>query len=126
MLLNPQHFSDCGCASANIFVFLHAPWLQPVQWIAPPLGSKDCPVTKWGMCNNVGNCNYDTGYCECTAGWKGPSCETIQKRPCTDGYRDPNSEDPEPRSHIDKNKRDLDLTKYGWSYSRCSGGCYGF
>ena len=31
---------------------------------APPRGDKDCPEG----CNGVGNCNYDTGLCECPAG----------------------------------------------------------
>lgn len=47
--------------------------VQPVAWKPAPRGNKMCP----GNCNNLGNCNYDTGYCECTAGWLGPDCKTV-------------------------------------------------
>eukprot|EP00955_Chlamydomonas_euryale_P080410 363419-Chlamydomonas_euryale.AAC.21 len=33
-------------------------------WRAPPRGNTSCP----NDCNGVGNCNYDTGLCECPAG----------------------------------------------------------
>lgn len=47
--------------------------VQPVAWKPAPRGNKTCPSN----CNNLGNCNYDTGYCECTAGWLGPDCKTV-------------------------------------------------
>ena len=57
--------------------------LQPVTWKTAPRGSTECE----GGCNNVGRCNYDTGYCDCAAGWTGPGCKTRQKRPCTNHFR---------------------------------------
>lgn len=36
----------------------------PVRYKPPPRGSKQCP----NECNKVGNCNHDTGLCECPAG----------------------------------------------------------
>ena len=35
-----------------------------MQYKPAPRGSKQCP----NDCNKVGNCNYDTGLCECPAG----------------------------------------------------------
>ena len=36
----------------------------PIQYKPAPRGSKQCP----NYCNKVGNCNYDTGLCDCPAG----------------------------------------------------------
>ncbi|EFJ41258.1 hypothetical protein VOLCADRAFT_119761, partial [Volvox carteri f. nagariensis] len=73
---------------------------EPVPWKPAPRGSKDCP----DKCNGVGRCNYDTGYCDCPAG----------------DHEDPGTE---PLSHIGPDKRDLDWTEGGVTYSRCAGIC---
>lgn len=71
-------------------------------------------------CNNVGTCNYDLGICSCPAGWKGSSCETVQKRPCTNRFR---NHGPNVVGHIDENGRDLDWHAEGFTESRCLGVC---
>ena len=40
----------------------------PTAWQPAPQGDKQCPKTAKGICNGVGNCNYDTGMCDCPAG----------------------------------------------------------
>jgi hypothetical protein len=84
---------------------------------AAPRGSKPCPDN----CNNVGNCNHDTGVCYCTAGWKGDDCKTREKRPCSSDDRPAGSL--EPQSHIDKDGKDLNWLHPGWRASRCAGVC---
>ena len=37
---------------------------EPIPTKPPPRGDKQCPKD----CNGVGNCNYDTGLCDCPAG----------------------------------------------------------
>lgn len=39
-----------------------------VPWKPGPRGDRECPKTKWGVCNGVGNCHYDIGVCQCPAG----------------------------------------------------------
>ncbi|KXZ53464.1 hypothetical protein GPECTOR_7g914 [Gonium pectorale] len=92
---------------------------MPVPWKPAPRGSKECP----DKCNGVGRCNYDTGYCDCPAGWRGPGCKTRQKRPCTKTYRTPEDQSPDPVSHIGPDKRDLNWTARGFTPSRCYGIC---
>ncbi|GAX80495.1 hypothetical protein CEUSTIGMA_g7933.t1 [Chlamydomonas eustigma] len=90
---------------------------QPLSAYEPaPRGSKQCP----GNCSSVGNCNYDTGLCDCPAGWTGLDCGTLFLRPCTN--RDRSTGDA-PASHVDLNGRDLDWTVPGWKASRCAGVC---
>jgi hypothetical protein len=55
----------------------------PFSFKAAPRGSKQCP----NNCTNVGNCNHDTGLCDCPAGWTGKDCSDILLRPCTNRYR---------------------------------------
>ncbi|KAG2431441.1 hypothetical protein HXX76_009456 [Chlamydomonas incerta] len=92
---------------------------EEVVWNPAPRGSKECP----DKCNNVGRCNYDTGYCDCAAGWTGVGCKTPQKRPCTSYWRE--AEDPSkvPTSHIGPDKRDLNWTVWSNIHSRCGGIC---
>ncbi|GFR40870.1 hypothetical protein Agub_g1521 [Astrephomene gubernaculifera] len=92
---------------------------KPVAWKPAPRGNKECPDN----CNNVGRCNYDTGYCDCPAGWRGPGCKTRQKRPCTNMFRSPEDQRTEPMSHIGPDKRDLNWTEPGFTPSRCYGIC---
>ncbi|KAG2444184.1 hypothetical protein HYH02_009122 [Chlamydomonas schloesseri] len=91
----------------------------PVPWRPAPRGDQPCT----GGCNNVGRCNYDTGYCDCPAGWTGHGCKTRQKRPCTNHFRTPEDPNPEPLSHIGPDKRDLNWTEPGFTPSRCYGIC---
>ncbi|KXZ53465.1 hypothetical protein GPECTOR_7g915 [Gonium pectorale] len=92
---------------------------EPVIWKPAPRGNTECPDS----CNGVGRCNYDTGYCDCPAGWRGPGCKTRQKRPCTNLYRSPEDKNPEPMSHIGPDKRDVNWTAPNISPSRCFGVC---
>ena len=119
-------------------------FLQAISWKPAPRGSKECP----GDCNGVGNCNHDSGLCECPAGWKGEDCKTVQKRPCTNRqeelyyiffslgfecnalmlfvslplrHRNPNDESDEPLSHIDADGRDINWLDGGTMHSRCAG-----
>lgn len=55
----------------------------PFSYMPAPRGSKQCP----NNCTNVGNCNHDTGLCDCPAGWTGKDCSEILLRPCTNRYR---------------------------------------
>ena len=72
---------------------------------APPQGDKDCPKD----CNGVGQCNHDTGYCNCPVGWQGTDCSEPRTRPCW---------------RMGKDKRDKNWTKWrDWSHSRCAGIC---
>ncbi|GFR40871.1 hypothetical protein Agub_g1522 [Astrephomene gubernaculifera] len=92
---------------------------EPITWKPAPRGNKECPDN----CNNVGRCNYDTGYCDCPAGWRGPGCKTRQKRPCTTRQRAPEDHSPDPISSIGPDKRDTDWTDLSHIYSRCGGVC---
>ncbi|GAX85342.1 hypothetical protein CEUSTIGMA_g12759.t1 [Chlamydomonas eustigma] len=92
---------------------------KPIAWTPAPRGSKPC----LDDCNGVGNCNYDTGKCECPAGWKGEGCKIIQKRPCTNGMRSPSDNSNTPRGHIDEDGRDLNWLTPGGGNSRCAGIC---
>ncbi|PNH08796.1 putative beta-1,4-xylosyltransferase IRX10 [Tetrabaena socialis] len=92
---------------------------QPVPWKPAPRGSIDCPTN----CNNVGRCNHDTGYCDCPAGWRGPGCKVVQKRPCTGLLRSPDEQLKEPISSIGPDKRDKNWTAPGNAPSRCFGVC---
>ncbi|CAK0774152.1 hypothetical protein CVIRNUC_004140 [Coccomyxa viridis] len=49
----------------------------------PTLGTRSCTAG----CNGAGNCNADTGACDCPAGWKGEGCLQRDPRPCTNKYR---------------------------------------
>ncbi|KAL6745753.1 exostosin-like glycosyltransferase [Haematococcus lacustris] len=88
----------------------------PLAWAPAPRGSKLCP----NNCSFTGNCNHDTGQCDCPAGWEGLDCSTRRSRPCTNRHR---SSGNEPASHIDTDGRDLDWTVKGWKASRCPGIC---
>ncbi|KAJ9511254.1 hypothetical protein QJQ45_017152, partial [Haematococcus lacustris] len=88
----------------------------PLAWAPAPRGSKLCP----NNCSFTGNCNHDTGQCDCPAGWEGLDCSTRRSRPCTNRFR---SAGDEPAGHIDVNGRDLDWTVPGWKASRCPGIC---
>ncbi|GLI62946.1 hypothetical protein VaNZ11_005800 [Volvox africanus] len=86
-----------------------------------PRGDSDCP----NNCSGWGNCNHDTGLCECPAGRGGQDCGSEVKRPCTKQLRDisiPNVT--EPMSFIGPDKFDLNVTVPGWTASRCFGYCY--
>ncbi|KAG2444185.1 hypothetical protein HYH02_009123 [Chlamydomonas schloesseri] len=94
----------------------------PIAWKTAPRGSTECV----GGCNNVGRCNYDTGYCDCAAGWTGPGCKTRQKRPCTNkqsSLADGDYIRKEPLSHTLPDGRDADWTNLDTVYSRCGGIC---
>ena len=95
--------------------------MQLITWKPAPRGNKSCP----GDCNTVGNCNHDSGLCECPAGWKGKDCMTVQKRPCTNLKRNP--DDPtitdEPLGFIDEDGRDLNVLDGNSTTSRCFGTC---
>ncbi|KAG2481846.1 hypothetical protein HYH03_019188 [Edaphochlamys debaryana] len=93
---------------------------EPIPWRTAPRGSKDCSPAD---CNNAGRCNYDTGLCECTAGWTGSDCATPQKRPCTNKQRTIADPRKEPTSFIGPDKRDWDWTNMAKVYSRCGGVC---
>ncbi|KAL6745749.1 exostosin-like glycosyltransferase [Haematococcus lacustris] len=88
----------------------------PLAWAPAPRGSKLCP----NNCSFTGNCNHDTGQCDCPAGWEGLDCSTRRSRPCTNRFRSAGNE---PASHIDANGRDLDWGKPGWMMNRCPGIC---
>ncbi|KAJ9511447.1 hypothetical protein QJQ45_029894, partial [Haematococcus lacustris] len=85
-----------------------------------PRGRQPCPSTKHGVCSGVGNCNYDTGLCDCPAGWQGVSCNEPLKRPCTNRFRDSGLE---VVGHIDEEGMDLDPLADGFTESRCIGIC---
>ncbi|KXZ52343.1 hypothetical protein GPECTOR_10g976 [Gonium pectorale] len=85
----------------------------------PPRGSKECP----NACSGWGNCNHDTGACDCPAGRGGPDCGLPLKRPCAHGHR--NVSDPNntvPVSSVGPNGLDMGPTIRGWTASRCFGG----
>eukprot|EP00798_Chlamydomonas_sp_ICE-L_P001797 gene1797-33217_t len=90
----------------------------PIAFKSYPKGTKVCQKD----CNNVGNCNYDTGLCDCPAGWTGVDCTTRQLRPCTNS-RDRPQGSFETMSHIDEMGRDKDWLQPGWTASRCAGIC---
>ncbi|EFJ49814.1 acetylglucosaminyltransferase [Volvox carteri f. nagariensis] len=96
---------------------------ERVPWKPGPRGSKDCPKTKWGPCNGVGNCHYDIGVCQCPAGWKGAACDEPEKRPCTNGHKAADGPIDVILSSIGPDGMDLDLMADGWSASRCGGFC---
>ncbi|KAG2488355.1 hypothetical protein HYH03_013045 [Edaphochlamys debaryana] len=96
---------------------------ERVPWKPAPRGSKDCPSTKWGPCNGVGNCHYDIGVCQCPAGWQGPACDQPFKRPCCHRHKRPDEPLDLVISSIGPDGMDLDLASSGWSASRCSGFC---
>ncbi len=56
---------------------------QRIAYKAAPRGATRCP----GNCSGVGNCNYDTGLCDCPAGWTGADCSAMLLRPCTNRFR---------------------------------------
>ncbi|GLC34055.1 hypothetical protein PLESTB_000832400 [Pleodorina starrii] len=94
---------------------------EAVPTRAVPRGDKDCP----NGCSGWGNCNHDTGLCDCPAGRGGPDCGQEVKRPCASGHRDkrfPNNT--QPVSSIGPDKLDLNVTAEGWTASRCFGYCY--
>jgi hypothetical protein len=80
---NNYYNSRSSCAAAApLFIVQpqctsYAPALlepsQPVAWKPAPRGDQSCPED----CNGVGNCNHDTGLCECPAGWIGQDCKTV-------------------------------------------------
>ncbi|KAG2488357.1 hypothetical protein HYH03_013047 [Edaphochlamys debaryana] len=94
-----------------------------VPWKPAPRGSKDCPSTKWGPCNGVGNCHYDIGVCQCPAGWTGKACDERQLRPCTHMHKTPEMPPYQTISHVGPDGMDLALTDSGWTASRCGGFC---
>ncbi|PNH07165.1 hypothetical protein TSOC_006411 [Tetrabaena socialis] len=86
-----------------------------------PRGSTECP----GACSGWGNCNHDTGRCECPAGRGGPDCGQEVKRPCTHRYRRPDEHNLSlPMGHINPDGSDIDVRKPGWVASRCFGHCW--
>ncbi|GLI60030.1 hypothetical protein VaNZ11_002095 [Volvox africanus] len=89
---------------------------QPVPLRPAPRGNRNCPRN----CSGVGNCNYDTGTCDCPAGSQGEDCGTVLLRPCTNSFR---VEGANPAGHIDDDGRDLRLTDPGYTESRCTGIC---
>ncbi|GFR45050.1 hypothetical protein Agub_g6421 [Astrephomene gubernaculifera] len=96
---------------------------ERVAWKKPPRGNKDCPSTRWGPCNGVGNCHYDIGVCQCPAGWRGAACDEPDKRPCTNNHKSPEQPLDLIMSHIGPDGLDLDLSAGGWAASRCGGFC---
>ncbi|PNW76519.1 hypothetical protein CHLRE_11g467660v5 [Chlamydomonas reinhardtii] len=94
-----------------------------VPWKPGPRGDRECPKTKWGVCNGVGNCHYDIGVCQCPAGWKGRACDAPDKRPCTNGHKSQNDPVDLIVTHIGADGMDLDLSEGGWTASRCAGFC---
>ncbi|KAG2491270.1 hypothetical protein HYH03_010277 [Edaphochlamys debaryana] len=98
---------------------------QPIAWKPAPRGDKECQSTKYGMCNGVGVCQYDIGYCFCPAGWTGKDCGTRDLRPCTHRFRRPELEkgNMTPVSHVGPDGLDLDWLEPGWTASRCGGWC---
>ncbi len=64
-----QALGKGGCAHAEqSSQGLGAGCLQEgVPFKPPPRGDKDCP----NACSGWGNCNHDTGLCECPAGERG-------------------------------------------------------
>ncbi|KAG1665166.1 hypothetical protein FOA52_005547 [Chlamydomonas sp. UWO 241] len=91
---------------------------EPIGYKPAPRGSTPCP----GNCSGVGNCNYDTGLCDCPAGYGGPSCGDAQLRPCTSFFRG-GGMGQTVASHVDANGRDLDWASEGGLASRCPGVC---
>ncbi|GFR49029.1 hypothetical protein Agub_g11051, partial [Astrephomene gubernaculifera] len=81
-----------------------------------PRGNRTCPRN----CSGVGNCNHDTGTCDCPAGSQGPDCGSVLLRPCTTHFRHRGDV---PAGHIDAEGRDLGLTDEGYTESRCTGIC---
>ncbi|KAJ9526350.1 hypothetical protein QJQ45_009826 [Haematococcus lacustris] len=55
----------CSAAIGDWCAAFHAQ--EPVSWKPAPRGSKQCPTSGSPPvpCNGVGNCNADSGYCEC-------------------------------------------------------------
>ncbi|KAG2445204.1 hypothetical protein HYH02_008672 [Chlamydomonas schloesseri] len=86
-----------------------------------PRGSKECP----NACSGWGNCNYDTGICECPAGHGGDDCSKPVKRPCAHGHRNiSNPNATEPVSSVGPDGQDIGPTTVkGWTASRCFGFC---
>ncbi|PNG99249.1 hypothetical protein TSOC_014977, partial [Tetrabaena socialis] len=91
----------------------------PVPTKPVPRGSKDCP----NACSGWGNCNHDTGLCECPAGHGGLDCGEPLKRPCTNRFRLLNETNSQPISHIGPDNNDLDPRASGWTAGRCHGFC---
>ncbi|GIL78717.1 hypothetical protein Vretimale_380 [Volvox reticuliferus] len=84
-----------------------------------PRGSKECP----NQCSGWGNCNYDSGICECPAGRGGIDCGQDVKRPCTNRFRHPHEFNRSTVGHIGSDKHDLNPREPGWQASRCYGYC---
>ncbi|GBF90972.1 exostosin-like glycosyltransferase [Raphidocelis subcapitata] len=91
---------------------------RPVPFKPPRPRGAACP----GGCSGIGVCHGDTGRCDCPAGWGGPACADPDKRPCTKSYREPRGSRV-PNSHIGPDKRDLNWSEPGSTYSRCAGIC---
>ncbi|GFR52399.1 hypothetical protein Agub_g14911 [Astrephomene gubernaculifera] len=92
----------------------------PISTRPVPRGSKECP----NKCSGWGNCNYDSGKCECPAGRGGPDCGQEVKRPCSNRYRHPHEHDVDHAvGHIGPDKHDLNPFAPGWLASRCYGYC---
>ncbi|KAL6758371.1 exostosin-like glycosyltransferase [Haematococcus lacustris] len=113
----------CSAAIGDWCAAFHAQ--EPVSWKPAPRGSKQCPTSGSPPvpCNGVGNCNADSGYCECPAGWTGAGCGEQQQRPCTNTWRSCEEADQPPRSFSDAEGRDRDPTQHGGTQSRCLGIC---
>eukprot|EP00198_Chlamydomonas_reinhardtii_P007427 XP_001696764.1 exostosin-like glycosyltransferase [Chlamydomonas reinhardtii] len=96
---------------------------DPIPWKPAPRGDKECPKSKYGICNGVGTCQYDIGVCLCPAGWRGDDCGTRDPRPCTHRMRTPalDGENTEPVSHVGPDGRDRNWSVPGWTASRCAG-----
>ncbi|KAG2486464.1 hypothetical protein HYH03_014911 [Edaphochlamys debaryana] len=89
--------------------------LPPAPLRPAPRGNRTC-----AQGCGPGNCNHDTGTCDCPAGSQGPDCGTPLLRPCTTSFR---HSGPTPMGHIDAEGRDLDWTAEGYTESRCTGIC---
>lgn len=87
----------------------------PAPLRRPPVLGKPCPRG----CSGIGACHGDRGACVCPAGAGGPACADAEKRPCTKSFRDPRASRA-PNSHIGADKRDLNWTEPGSTYSRCA------
>ncbi|EFJ52271.1 acetylglucosaminyltransferase [Volvox carteri f. nagariensis] len=91
---------------------------QPLVPRPAPRGGKECP----NACSGWGNCNYDTGICECPAGRTGADCGQELKRPCSNRYRHPHEFNVTTAvGHLGGDNHDLNPQEPGWLASRCYG-----
>ncbi|KAL6758481.1 exostosin-like glycosyltransferase [Haematococcus lacustris] len=88
-----------------------------------PRGRQPCPSTKHGVCSGVGNCNYDTGLCDCPAGLEAMQQPPTPQAGVGGSLHHKASLHPEQVGHIDEEGRDLDPLADGFTESRCIGIC---